>query len=116
MGDQHIQKYLKPILAKECTQLGIDPGKIRDVKSCYPKPFEYNSYLQANKDATYTIRIGNSNTGMAACIRSFLHELRHVKFYEERKKHSELKCNLYAWKRFLQLLISRIVLSLKSHR
>ena len=106
MVDQLIQRHIKPILAIECVQLGIDPCKIRDVKGCYPKPFEYDSYLQANMDGTYTIRIGIGNTDMAACIRTFLHELRHVKFYEEKQRHSELKCSFYAWKRYLQLLLS----------
>jgi len=106
MVDQLIQRYIKPILAMECMQLGIDPRKIRDVKGCYPRLFEYDSYLQASPDGTYTVRIGIDNTDMAACIRTFLHELRHVKFYEQKQRHSELKCSFYAWKRYLQLLLS----------
>ena len=106
MVDRLIQRYIEPILVIECMQLGIDPRKIRDVKGCYPKPFEYDSHVQANQDGTYTIRIGIYNTKMAACIRTFLHELRHVKFYEDKQTHSELRCSFYAWKRYLQLMLS----------
>mgnify|MGYP001074947519 CR=1 FL=1 len=106
MVDQLIQKYIKPILATECIELGIDPRKIRDVKGCYPKPFEYDSYLQENQDGTYTIRIGIDNANIATCIRTFLHELCHAKLCEGKQRHSELKCTFYAWKRYLQLLLS----------
>jgi len=106
MVDKLIEEYIDPIIVTECMQLGIDPLKIKNVKACYPKPFEYDSYVQANHDGTYTIRIGIENTDMADCIRTFLHELRHLKFYEEKQRHSELKCSFYAWKRYLQLLLS----------
>ena len=112
-GDVHwlIQRYVKPILEQECQRLNVDPCKIKAVKGCYPKPFEYSAYLgiypdEFSPNRTYEIRIGTDLDNVGDCVRAFLHELRHLKFCEENKRHSELKCHLYSWKRYFQLLFS----------
>lgn len=104
--DRLIQRYVKPILEQECRRLNIDPCKIKAVKGCYPEPFEYSAYLQPLGDGTYNIRIGTNLDNIGDCVRAFLHELRHMKYCEENKKDSELRCHLYSWERYLQLLLS----------
>ena len=111
--EELIKIYVYPLLDEECKRLGIPRNFIKGVYSCpYKGFFEGGSYLEEikneNGNVKYVkIRICEKNDRRGV-LEDFFHEMWHAKETWEGKesRFSELRADLYAEKRILQLALS----------
>ena len=109
--NQIIEQFIKPQIEPECHSLGISPDFIQGIYPIFPKTLEYSSmcepvYRNGNIKGV-RIRINCSIDKPGPALRDFWHEMRHAKDYYEGRKSSEMKANLYSWRRYLQHLLHK---------
>ena len=105
--DQLIKTYVYPILDEECKRLGIPRDFVKGVYSCYYKDSiagRVEELRENDKLIGVKIRIADCNEDARSVLATFFHEMFHVKELLYGKKFfSELRANIYAKKRILQL-------------
>jgi hypothetical protein len=109
--DYLIKLYVYPLLEEECRRLNIPRNFILGVYGCYCKD-EIAGYVEeireGNKLMNVRIRIGDCNESLRDVLKVFFHEMFHVKeLLYGKKLFSELRANLYAERRILQLALGR---------
>jgi len=109
--NQIIEQFLKPRIEPECYRLGIPPEFIKGIYPIFPKIFTYSSMCEPverdNKIEGVRIRIDCSVAKPGPALRDFWHEMRHARDQYEGRESSEMKANLYSWKRYLQHLLHK---------
>jgi len=110
--DYLIKLYVYPLLEEECKRLKIPRNFILGVYGCYCKD-EIAGYVEEIREEgkliNVRIRIGDCNESPRDVLKVFFHEMFHVKelLVGKRKLLSELRADLYAERRILQLALDR---------
>jgi hypothetical protein len=110
--DYLIKLYVYPLLEEECRRLKIPRNFILGVYGCYCKDGiagYVEEIKEGNKLMNVRIRIGDCNESPRDVLKVFFHEMFHVKELLDGKKKllSELRADLYAEERILQLALGR---------
>jgi len=119
-ADDLIRLYVYPILEEECKRLGIPRGFVLGVYACYCKEGIVGFVEKVPADGKVEgvrIRIGECNQSKKEILKTFFHEMYHVKeeWEGKRRRFSELRANLYAELRFLQIILSKLRPSTKGY-
>jgi tRNA threonylcarbamoyladenosine modification (KEOPS) complex Pcc1 subunit len=110
--DYLIKMYVYPLLEEECKRLKIPKNFILGIYGCYCKDFVVG-YVEEIKESDnligVKIKIGDCNESLRSILKVFFHEMYHVKELYNGKKLflSELRADLYAELRLLQLALNR---------
>jgi hypothetical protein len=110
--DYLIKLYVYPLLEEECRRLKIPRNFILSVYWCYCKD-ERIGYVEEIREEgkliNVRIRIGDCNESPRDVLKVFFHEMFHVRelLDGKRKLFSELRADLYAVRRILQLTLGR---------
>jgi len=106
--DKLIKTYVYPILKKECDRLEIPIDFIKGVYGCYYRDFTVGIVEEVRENGNLVgviIRIADCNNARGV-LKTFFHEMFHVReMLYGKKAFSELRADIYAEKRILQLTL-----------
>ena len=105
-----IKIYVEPLLDEECKRLGVPREFIKGVYGCYYEDWIAGRVEEIHKNNRLVgvrIRIADCNNSRDV-LQVFFHEMYHVKemIKNQNSFFSELRADLYAEKRILQLALN----------